>query len=77
MQKEKRRPTLEQLHKMPREMLFLEVAQVGVDAALSGQLMLEIEAANLMDDPEITPEKVVALRRKLQGATGCTKEAAQ
>lgn len=76
MKKESKRPTLEQLKTVPKELLFLEAAQVGVDAALAGQIMIELEAANLMDDPEISPEKVVALREKLTGATGGARRTA-
>jgi hypothetical protein len=72
MKKIKRRPTLEQLLEWPDEMLFLEAAQIGVDAAAANQTMLELEATVLIDDPQITAEKVVALREKLQSATGCT-----
>ncbi len=71
----KKRPTLEQLKELPRELLFLEAAQIGVDAAIAGQLALEIEATNLMDNPEISPEKVVALREKLKNAAGGTEAA--
>lgn len=72
MTKDKKRPTLEQLRELPEELLFLEVAHIGVEAAKVGQLALEIEATNLMDDPDISPEKVVALREKLKSASGGT-----
>lgn len=70
--REKKRPTLEQLKEMPVELLQLEVAQIGVDASLADQNQIESEAIILMDSPDITAEKVVALRDRLKGATGGT-----
>lgn len=70
MQQQKRRPTLEELRVLPVELWRLEAAQIGVDAAMAEQFGIEIEACNLMDDPEITPEKIIALREKLTSGTG-------
>lgn len=74
MIKEKRRPTLEELRALPVELWRLEAAQIGVDAAFVGLLGIEIEATDLMEDPDLAPEKVVELREKLQRATGSTVE---
>lgn len=71
-EKEKKRPSLDDLQRLPSELLFLEAAQVGVDAAKAGHLALEIEASDLMNNPDISPEKVIALREKLQRASGST-----
>jgi len=76
MNTEKRRPTLEELKALPQQLWWLEAAQIAVDAAIIGALGMEIEATNLMDDPDLTPEKIVELREKLQRATGSTKEEA-
>lgn len=71
--KEKKRPTLEQLKSLPPELWQLEVAQIGVDAALADNDQIEGEAITLMDDPELTPEMVVELREKLR-ASGSTEQ---
>lgn len=73
--REKRRPSLEELQNVPIELLFLEAAQIGVDAAQAGLLAIEIEATSLMDDPDLTPEKIVELREKLR-ASDSTEQAA-
>jgi NADPH-dependent 2,4-dienoyl-CoA reductase/sulfur reductase-like enzyme len=72
MQKEKRRPTLEELRALPVELWRLETAQIAVDAGLAGVTGIEIEADMLIDDPHLTPEKVVELRERLRCATGST-----
>lgn len=79
MNREKRRPTLEQLRAMPTELLHYELAQIAADAVdLSGipvdMAILEIggEAMNLIHNPDLTPEQVVALRERLMRATGST-----
>lgn len=72
MQKEKRRPTLDELKLFPVELWRLEVAQISVDAEEAGQVDVQLEADALIKDPEISPEKVVALRERLHGATGDT-----
>ena len=72
MQKEKRRPTLDELKTLPVELWRLEVAQISVDAEAAGQGDVQQEAEMLMLDPDITPERVVALREKSRRATGST-----
>jgi hypothetical protein len=70
--KEKRRPTLEELRDLPADLWRLEAAHVAVEAAESGMTGIEIEADRLMCDPDLTPEKVVELRERLQRTTGST-----
>lgn len=72
--REKRRLTLEELRDMPVEMWRLEVAQLEYEISTSACYGLEQEAMALLDDPEITPEKVVELREKLQRAIGAIVE---
>ena len=72
MRKEKRRPTLNELKLLPVELWQLEAAQIAADACLAQAFEIEVEASALMEDREITPEKIVALREKLQYATGST-----
>ena len=72
--REKRRLTLEELRDMPVEMWRLEVAQLEYEISTSECYGLEQEAMALLDDPEITPEKVVALRQKFECATAETVE---
>jgi hypothetical protein len=73
MSKEKRRPTLEELRALPVELWRLEAAQIAEDAHVYDIFEIEEEAALLMCDPEITPEKVVELRERLRCATGSTE----
>ena len=79
MQREKRRPTLEELRSLPPHLWLLEVAHIGVEASRASQPEIDAEADRLLSGPELTPEKVVALREKLQRATGSTaiEDAAQ
>ena len=69
---EKRRPTLEELKGLPVELWRLEAAHIAVEAAESDITGIEIEADSLINDPDLTPEKVVELRERLQRATGST-----
>jgi len=72
MSREKRRPALEELKALPVELWRLEVAQIEYEASTSESWGIEQEAAALFDDPDITPEKVVALWEKLKRGTGST-----
>jgi hypothetical protein len=69
---DKRRPTLEELKGLPRQLWRLEVAQLCEDAAGAGQDEILEDAELLMLEPDLTPEMIVELREKLQGATGST-----
>lgn len=76
MQKEKRRPTLEELRSLPLIVWNLELCQLAIDAGDAGREDVQEEAMALMrNGSAITPEKIVALREKLTGATGGTQEA--
>jgi hypothetical protein len=67
--REKRRPTLEELREMPLDLWRLEILQTTVDAEAAGREDVQREGCDLLlTDPDITPEKVVALREKLQRA---------
>ena len=74
--REKRRLSLDELKRLPLVMWQLETAQIGVDAEEAGQTEIDREAMALMDDPNLTPEKVVELREKLRCASGSTEQAA-
>lgn len=63
--REKRRPTLEELKELPEDAWRLEAIQTKCDALELGQWKITEEAQEVFDDPEITPEKVVAIREKL------------
>lgn len=73
MNGEKRRPTLDELRTF-RALWHLEIAQLCEDAAANGQDEILEDAELLMLDPDLTPEKIVELREKLQRATGSTME---
>jgi len=74
MQKEKRRPTLDELKAMPEDFWRLELIQTGIDARDAGREDVQREALDmLMTDQDITPEKIVALREKLTSGTGSTE----
>lgn len=73
MNGEKRRPTLDELREF-RGLWYLEIAQLCEDAAGNGQEEILEDAELLMLDQDLTPEKIVELREKLQRATGSTVE---
>lgn len=73
MTNKKRRLTLDELESLPSMLWMLEVAQIWTDATAAGLIEIAEEADLLPSDPELTPEKVVALGEKLQRATGCTE----
>lgn len=70
--KEKKRPTLDQLKSMPREMIYLELGQISADSAEIGLLDVEREADKLLASETVTAEQVVELRDKLLCASGST-----
>lgn len=71
MQKEKRRPSLEELTGNP-DLILLELSHVAVEAETRGMSDLAIEADEAFTSPRLTAQKVVALREKLQRASGST-----
>ena len=71
MQKEKRRPELGELKSSP-ELCSMELSQVLTDAVAAGRYEVSREASALFDEIDLTAEKVVALREKLQRASGST-----
>jgi hypothetical protein len=74
MNKEKRRPTLDELKALHPSVLYLEMAQIVVDAESAGMEDVKQETLNVWMFEPLTPEKVVELREKLQRATGSTVE---
>lgn len=72
MQKEKKRPTLEQLQEMDEVGLQLEVAQILEDFPADQRTPDWLLDSRLFDD--LTPEKVIEYRQR---ATGCTEQGAQ
>jgi hypothetical protein len=76
MRKEKRRPTLEELNRLPPDLWKLECAQMEMDEIEKGNEKGALEAYALFSDPEISPEKIVELREKLRSASGSTEQAA-
>jgi len=76
MRTEKRRLTLVELKSLPPILWQLEVAQIWTEAAAADLTEIAEEADSLPSDPDLTPEKIVALGEKLRGATGCTETAA-
>lgn len=69
MNKEKRRPTLEELRLLPRGLWELELAHIGVEAVEAGLWQIDAEASRLFTDPNLTPEMIVELRDLLKSAT--------
>lgn len=68
MQKEKRRPSLDELKNSP-ELCSMELSQLLTDAMAAGKYEISREASVLFDEIDLTAEKVVALREKLQSAS--------
>lgn len=71
MQKEKRRPTLDELKAMPLDLLHMEIAQLCLDAGLADNADVLREAEHLMLDPAPSPEFIVELWNQLR-ASGST-----
>ena len=73
--KEKRRPSLEELSELPRELWELELSQILTDAEAAGQAEIAAKAQALFNNSEmLTPETLVALWAELRG-TGSTDAA--
>lgn len=64
--KKKTELTLDQLKTMPMEIWRLEAAEIWEDADALMMHGIAAEAEDLMWHPDITPEKVVELRAKLE-----------
>jgi hypothetical protein len=74
MTREKRRLTLDELKSLPGILWMLEIAQIWTEATGAGLIEIAEEADLLPSDPDLTPEKIVALGEKLRRATGSTVE---
>lgn len=75
LQKQKRRPSLEELKAMPRDMWELECAHIAEVAKASGLQEVEQMAVDLLKDGSMVPADVIGLRDHLQRVAS-EKEAA-
>jgi len=73
-QKEKRRPSLEDLKQMPRDGLDLELMYIAEAAKSAGLQDVEAQAVAMLEEGSISANDVVGLREQLQGVAVSTSK---
>lgn len=63
--KQRRKLTIEELNKLPRDMWNLELIQIEMDALAYGPIEIVGLASNLRKQANITAEMIVELRNRL------------